>query len=229
MPSNKEHSKQQSILRSVSYFSALDANTFELVSRSAIRRTYNSGQHILIAGQQSSGLYVVESGWLKVQIMSSEGREQVLQTIGPGNSFNLINIFADEPNRANVETLEQTVVWMIPREVMLNLLDKNPDLAKLVIQDLAARVNHLIDVVEDLSLRTVESRLARLLLEHAGDQILVRKRWATQALMSTRLGTVPDVLNRALGKLAARGLIQVTRNQIKILDRTGLTDIAKIQ
>ncbi len=221
-------SKTQTILKSVSYFSTLDESSFELVSRSAIRRSYQPGQYILIAGEPSAGLFVIESGWLKVHIISTEGREQVLQTLGPGDSFSIINIFTGEPNRANVEALEETVIWLVPREAMLRLLDKNPDIAKLVIQDLAARVNHLINLVEDLSLRSVESRLAKLLLEHAGDEILERQRWATQALMSTRLGTVPDVLNRVLSKLAVEGLIQVTRNQIKILDRAGLTEIANI-
>ena len=229
MPLEKFFSKPQTILKSVSYFSTLDESTFEVVSRSAIRRSYQPGQYILLAGEPSAGLLVIESGWLKVHIISNEGREQVLQTLGPGDSFSIINIFTGEPNRANVEALEQTVIWLVPREAMLRLLDKNPDFSKLVIQDLAARVNHLINLVEDLSLRSVESRLAKLLLEHAGDEILERQRWATQALMSNRIGTVPDVLNRALNKLAAEGLIQVTRNQIKILNRAGLTEIANIQ
>lgn len=229
MPSNKELSKSQIILKSVSYFSDLDERSFEDVSHSAVRRIYQPGQFVLRMGEPSAGLFVVESGWLKVHIISSKGREQVLQTLGPGDNFSLVNIFSGEPNRANVEALEITVIWLVPREAMLRLLDTNPDLAQLVIQDLAARVNHLIDLVEDLSYRSVESRLARLLLEHAGDEILERKRWATQALMSTRLGTVPDVLNRAMSKFAAKGLIQVSRHQIKILDRPGLTEIAQIQ
>jgi len=76
--------------------------------------------------------------------------------------------------------------------------------------------------VEDLSLRTVEARLARFLLEQATGGVLRRQRWATQAEMAARLGTVPDELNRALRSLAEEGLIQVKRHQIQILDRQGL-------
>ena len=49
-----------------------------------------------------------------------------------------------------------------------------------------------------------------------------RRRWSTQAEMAARLGTVPDVLNRALRSLADEGLIQIQRQQIRILDREGL-------
>ena len=80
---------------------------------------------------------------------------------------------------------------------------------------------HLLDLVEDLSLRTIEARLARTLLERATAGTLHRHRWATQTEMAARLGTVPDVLSRALRKLADEGLVQVSRHQIQILDREG--------
>jgi len=82
--------------------------------------------------------------------------------------------------------------------------------------------------LEDLSLHTVEARLARLLLEQAGQGTVQRRRWATQTEMAARLGTVPDVLSRALRKLAADGLIRVARHQIEILDIAGLEEKAQL-
>jgi len=221
-------SKAQQILNSVSYFTELDKTTLDDIACTTIRRSYGSGQIVLTEGEPCFGLYIVESGWLKVVKISLEGREQVFQTLGPGDNFNLISVFTGDPNQASVEALEDAVVWAVPRDAMLRLLDKNPSLARLVIQELAGRVTHLIELVEDLSLRSVESRLARLLLEHARDEILPRRRWATQAEMAARLGTVPDVLNRALRKLAEQGLIKVARHQIQIIDREGLEKVAQI-
>jgi CRP/FNR family transcriptional regulator len=82
--------------------------------------------------------------------------------------------------------------------------------------------------VEDLSLRSVEARLARLLIQEATDGTLQRRRWDTQAAMAARLGTVNDVLNRALRRLAADGLISVERRQIRILDDERLADLAQL-
>ena len=62
-------------------------------------------------------------------------------------------------------------------------------------------------LVEDLSLCSVEVRLARLILQKAQGDALVRQPWATQAEMATRLGTVPDMVNRSLRKLAEAGVI----------------------
>jgi CRP-like cAMP-binding protein len=57
---------------------------------------------------------------------------------------------------------------------MLYLLDTHPHLVRIIIHDLAGRVTHLISLEEDLSLRTVETRLARLLLEEASEERVPR-------------------------------------------------------
>jgi len=98
-----------------------------------------------------------------------------------------------------------------------------------MVQKLAVRLQHLVSLVEDLSLRTVEERLSRLLLEHSEQGTLQRRRWATQTEMAARLGTVPDVLSRALRKLADEGLIRVARHQIEILDLKGLEERAMLE
>lgn len=215
-------------LKAVSYFSGLDASALAQVARAAIRRVYGPEQVVFIEGEPCSGLYIVERGWLKAVKIGLDGREQTLQTLGSGDVFNAISVFTDAPNQATVEALEETTLWLVPRNAMLRLLDENPSLAQLVIQDLAGRVQHLISLVEDLSLRSVEARLARLLLEHSEGEGVQRRRWATQSEMASRLGTVPDVLNRALRKLAEQGMIRVARHQIQILDKEGLKTAAQM-
>ena len=210
------------LLKSVSYFSELDEAALDLVAQSALRRRYEAGQVVLIEGEPCAGLYIVESGWLKVVKIGLDGREQVLQMLRAGEAFNAISVFTDAPNQATVSALEESLVWLIRREVLLKLIEEQPALSRQVIQDLAGRVIHLVRLVEDLSLRSVEARLARLLLEQAQGASVQRRRWATQAEMAARLGTVPDVVNRALRKLSEAGLIHVERHQIQILDQEGL-------
>ena len=94
--------------------------------------------------------------------------------------------------------------------------------AQMIIRNLANRVVHLMKLVEDLSLRSVAARLARLLLEHSAGSDGIRHSWSTQSEMAARLGTVPDVLGRALRCLADEDLIQLDRRHLKILDRDGL-------
>lgn len=216
------------LLRAVSYFAGLNAADQEAVAQAAIRRVYDAGQVILLEGEPCAGLYVVESGWLKVIKIGIDGREQVLQTLGPGDAFNAISVFTDAPNQATVIALETAQVWIVRRELLLRMVDEHPALARHLVKDLAGRVMHLVRMVEDLSLRPVEARLARLILEQAEGELIQRRRWATQAEMAARLGTVPDMINRALRKFATAGLIRVERQQIRILDRAQLRVIAQV-
>lgn len=74
----------------------------------------------------------------------------------------------------------------------------------------------------DLSLHSVEAQVTRMLLDESEDGVLTRKRWATQTELAARLGTVPDALSRALRISAEAGVIEMDRNEFRILDRQGL-------
>jgi CRP/FNR family transcriptional regulator len=96
-------------------------------------------------------------------------------------------------------------------------------------ENMAERFISLVALTADLSLRTVEARLAKMLLEQAENDVIPRQRWATQSELAAHLGTVPDVLSRILRELAKAGLVEIDKQQIRILDRAGLAERAMIQ
>jgi len=209
-------------LANVPYLAGIDPALIETIARQTKLQQYDAGQVVFLEGEQDVALYIVHAGWLKAVKTSTDGREQVLHFIGPGEVFNAIGVFVEAANPATVIALEPTTVWVIQQAVMLRLLDEYPVLGRVIIRRLAERVQQLITIVEDLSLRTIEARLARYLLAQSTAEQLQRPRWATQAELASRLGTVPDVLNRALRSLAKDNLIVVERHQIQILDDAGL-------
>jgi CRP/FNR family transcriptional regulator len=117
------------ILKSVSYFSALDSADLDLLAQSAIRLAYEARQVILSEGEPCAGLYIVESGWLKAVKIGTDGREQILQMLRAGEAFNAISVFTDAPNQASVSALETSVIWIIPRQTLPKLMDEYPALA----------------------------------------------------------------------------------------------------
>lgn len=165
---------------------------------------------------------------MKLVKYSGDGREQVLRYLGPGDAFNEIAMFLSRPNPATAIALEQVVLWQLHRTIIQPLMVAHPELLLQVMVGMADRIAYLAELVADLSFLTVEVRLARLLLDAAPDDALVRQVWLTQAEMAARLGTVPDVLNRALRTLSDAGLIRVDRRQITILDRGRLRQRAQL-
>jgi CRP/FNR family cyclic AMP-dependent transcriptional regulator len=213
-------------LGSLSFFEGLDEPTRHELAHNARWRDYAAGEVVVLEGEAQPGLYYLQEGWLKVVRVSPAGREQILRFLEPGDTFNEIGVFTDRPNPATVIALEPAGIWLIPRTALQHLLRQRPEFAEHVIAKLAERMFYLVSLVTDLSLRPVTGRLARLLLDGATGNVLHRPRWYTQVELASRLGTVPDVVQRALRAMESDGLIQVERHQIRILNRPALEELA---
>ena len=216
-------------LSSAPLFSELDADVMDVVKGAATLHRYAAGETVFLQGDPCAGLYIVQEGWLKGIITSPSGREQIIRLLGPGDVFNEIGLLTDGKNLVTVQALEDSTLWIIERETMLRLMNEHPRLCRAITRNLAERVLHLMRLVEDLSLRTVKSRMARILLENAVEGVINRRRWMTQTEMAARLGTVLDVVNRTLNTLADDGLICVERQRIQILDHKRLEELAILE
>ncbi len=213
-------------LRGLPFFKGLDQHRLTDLSRGAVWRVYAPGEVVFLEAETSPGLYYLASGWLKVVKTSLEGREQVLRFLGPGETFNEIGAFANRPNPATAIALEPAGVWLLGRAAILRLLREQPEVAQQLIEKMADYVIDLTNLVADLSLRPVTGRLARLLLDEASGEVLPRPRWRSQADLAARLGTVPDVVQRALRGLETEGAIEIHPREIRLRDRAALEKLA---
>lgn len=227
MPNQEtDRTRLMQALHQLPFFSKIDPAILQRFADHAIWQSYEPGAILFLEGDLAPGLYFVESGWVKVVAMSVDGREQILHFITAGEVIGGMTAFMSQPIPATAITLEKTIVWLLPRDVVRQALIDEPLLAVRVIEFMAERINALVMLVTDLSLRSVVARLARQLLEQATDDVVQRQRWATQTEMAARLGAAPDVVNRSLRTLVDEGLIELSRQQIRILDRKGLEEKA---
>ncbi|OGO22777.1 MAG: hypothetical protein A2Z28_01060, partial [Chloroflexi bacterium RBG_16_51_9] len=205
-------------LGSVPYFSSLSKEEIGRIAKETLERTFGRGEVLFLEGEPCQGLYVVKTGRVRIFKSSPEGREQVLLTAGAGTTFNEVPVFGGGENPASASALEATTVYIIPEETMLSLLDGCPA-ARTIIKLFAGRLRHLTGVVEDLSFRSVVSRLARLLLDLAvaqeGSAPVPR---LTQEEMATMVGSVRDVVGRALRTLEKAGAIKLEGQRLLVID-----------
>jgi len=213
-------------LKESSFFGSLPGSALVFLGTHATHSQYQTGETIFWEGESSKGLYWLYSGTLKAVKNSISGREQILHLIKESQTFNEVGAFTTLPNPASVVALAPSQVWHIPGSAIRKLIQEDPGFAELIIEVLALRLRQSATLVEDLSLRPVVNRLARLILEEAEGDTLFRPTWYTQNELAARLGTVADVIQRALSRLEEDKLIQVERQQIQILDRDGLENQA---
>ena len=213
-------------LRGSPLFVSLSAESLALLGTQAKQTHYQAGATIFWEGEPSQGLYWLQSGTLKAVKYSTSGREQILHLIKPGQSFNEVGAFTTLPNPASVVALEPILLRHIPGNAIRQLIKQDSTFAQSVIDVLSNRLRHSATLVEDLSLRPVINRLSRLILDEADGDTLLRPSWYTQNELAARLGTVADVIHRSLRKLEVDNIIEVERQQIRIINRDELEKLS---
>lgn len=200
----------------------------QTLSELSARHTYEAGAIIFGEGEPVAGLFLIEVGSVKVCRFSKEGREHTLRVFQPGETFNEVPVLDGGPNAATAIAFTDAVVWRIPRTDLQAVALRYPALAWILLESIARRTRYLVGLVQDLSARHVKSRLARLLLEQAQGADAQPAPLLTQEEMASRLGTVREVVGRALRHLAASGIIQFERHRIVILDAERLAEEAEL-
>lgn len=208
-------------LRAIPFFAALDERTLADVARQIQPCTYRPGEYILFEGEQPPGLFFVIRGRVRLSRTAPDGREQVLAMIGSGENFNMVPLFDERPNPTTARAMSPVHCLLLPRDALLALLRKHPDLALAALRELAGQLRELVILVEDLAFRSVRERLARQLLQEASEGTAE----LTHQELAERTGTVREIAGRALRQLAQEGLVRLERGRVIVLDRAGLARI----
>ena len=213
-------------LKSVPYFSGLSPAELEAISQRTFEKTAERGEVIALEGEPAEALFFVVSGAVKVFKTSAEGKEQILNIVRPEESFNDVPIFDNAPNPTSAEAMGPVVLYGLRKGTFEVILQEHPQVALNIIKVLAERVRQLMSLVEDLSFKHVIGRVAKILLEHAGDGAGPRPR-LTQQEMAAMAGTAREVVARSLKALEEEGTIRLDRHRIVITDREALKEMAE--
>lgn len=226
--SPSQHVVVVDLLRHVPYFQGQTDEVLDALAAAAIRSTFRAGATIFVQGEPSQGLFVIESGEVKIGRLSKEGREHILHVLRLGETFNDVAALDGGVNPATATARTEAVVWCICRPHLKHIAAQHPALAWALIESIARRARYLVGLVEDLGMRNVRGRLANLLLTEArAHEAGAVPRMLTQEEIASRLGTVREVVGRVLRGLATEGIIAFDRHRIVILDADRLAEAAE--
>ncbi len=196
---------------------ALDDDELRVLSAHAIEQTYQKNAVIVNEGDQSNTIFVILSGRVKVFLRNSDGREMVINVLGPREYFGELVI--DEGARsASIATLETSRFMIVTKADFKALVLSDPDFALKLINRLMQRVRVLTDNVRSLALLDVYGRVARLLLElateHEGRLVVSEK--LTQQDIAERVGASREMISRIFKDLVTGGYISMEHKHITI-------------
>ena len=194
-------------------------------------RNLEAGATLFEEGQACQALHLLLAGDVKMHKLSAEGKEQVIRRLKPGQIFGAAPLFTPQGTYpATAVALQPSVVLFVPKAELIRFLKQEPDRFLKVLAFVSQHLQEMMRLAETVSLDKVPKRLAGLLLALAKEQggpkagqILRLQR--SQAEMAAELGTVREVLGRALHQFQKQGLLLVNGRKIVLQNIEGLGDV----
>lgn len=199
-------------LRTIPLFAAVPDDALSAIADLLIERRVPKNQTIVEEGLSGDYMYVIREGHVKVTKLSGDGREKILELLGPGDFFGEMSLLDDAPRSASVKSLTETHILALSRPDFLKELRRNPDLGMAVIQELTRRVRQMDEQASSLSFQRVRERTQGLLVRLAKDDVSQNGRRVTPPLthqqIADMIGTSRETVTRIVKRLKDQGWLE---------------------
>lgn len=211
-------------VRAITYFASLTDEEARRFAPELVVRQFGSREFVVVEDEPNFGFYLLRRGKARIFRTAADGREQTFRLAGPGDTFGEVPIFDGAPNPATVETLEPSEVIVVPAESLVRIIRSHPEVAIALLRHFARRLRSFTELIEQISLQTVQGRLARYLYQLAREEGartangIVVPRAITQQDLASLVGSVREVVSRTLRVMEEDGIVEVRRKDILIRD-----------
>jgi len=221
-------SSRATALRKVPLLADLSERELKFLAERAVPRQFDAGKVVFSEGEPCEGLFIIESGAIKVFKVSADGREQVLTIEGPGGTVAELPVFDGGDYPASAAALSKSSLLLVSTRDFQALCLEHPKVALKMLKVMATRLRKLVGIIEELSFTTVRHRLAVLLLRLAerkgkptarGVELTLR---ASNQELAAHVGTVRELVSRNLSRLQAAGIIKLDGKKVVIPDLEAL-------
>ena len=204
--------------------SLLDPSVRSRLARLPVTRLA-PGTVLFRPGAEAGGFVLVHEGRVGVYLTGRTGRDILLYTVERGQTCiqTTLGLLGGEAYTGEGIAETQVAISVLPRGDFLALMDQSADFRTFVFRSFASRLNDVTRLLEQVAFVKVEQRLARLLLERADAQGLVR---LTHQALATAIGSAREVVSRRLEALRMRGLVELDRGAIRLSDVPALQALA---
>jgi CRP/FNR family transcriptional regulator len=184
-----------------------------------------AGTRIYEPGQTPESYLLLLDGVVRVQQISSSGRELVLYRVAAGESCALTTACLIGDENYHAEAIAETDIRAaaIPRSTFDELLARSPEFRRFVFSAFSTRLTNLFRIIEEVAFARLDIRLASKLLELAHGTGNVA---ATQQQLAAELGSAREVISRTLAEFQRRGWVAVSRGSIQLADPKALEGLA---
>lgn len=212
----------------VPLFNHLSGEDQEQIDRLVSHRHFHKGETIWQPGNDPL-LIIVARGTLKVYMISSSGREQLLRILNPGDYEGVNTLLGAMAQDIFIDSITDTEVCLLRKKDFTALLSRTPQLALKLLELYAQRMADTENQTRFLTMENVETRLATY-LQALSLQVSPSSHLTLPMKMkdlASYLGTTPETLSRKLHNLENKGIISRKGRKLRILSPSALTELAE--
>ncbi len=225
MDCNCQQKHEKTCIEIVPIFSSLSHEEMMEVAGITTEKTFEKGEMIYTAGDKRKRLYVIHKGKVKVTRITESGKEQMIRILGPGEFLGELSLFSVDPLTDNSQAIEKVNVCVIDGQHIKELMIKHPSISFKVMEELSKRLAKAENLIENISLRGAEKRLADMLVSLGDDKGKVVLK-TSKGDLASHLGMSQETLSRKLSHFQDLGLIKLSgQRQILLLDIQGLKNL----
>ncbi len=215
------------MLRCCQLFAGLSAEDLAAIAAFSVRRSLAKDEYLFRQGAPSEGFYIVQQGAINVHRVNAAGKEQVIHVFRTGDSLAEAALASPTGYPADARAVESSTVLLIPKIPVLALIGRRPDLAMRMLGSMSSHLRVLVGMLDDLTLKDVETRLVNWLVKHHPDRGGPIALPGTKRVLAAELGTSSETLSRTLAKLRDLHLITVSPKTITVRDPSALAAILR--
>ena len=219
------------IIRQFNSLRALSKEELKMVSNSKISMKISKGEALFQEGQKLDGVYCVREGVSKLAKLSTNGKDQIVKLATKGEVMGQRSVISEEFTNLSAIAISDMEVCFIPKEIISNTLNTNPNFALEVLRHMAHDLKEADDVIVNMSQKTVKQRLAEAFLylkknfgeDKEGFLILTLSRED----YANVVGTATESCIRIISEFKKKGLIKTSGKKIGIKEERKLLDLVE--
>lgn len=204
------------MLEKINLFAQIPADCLAQLEQVSSLRKYSKNSILLMEGDENSQLFVIQSGQVCVYTDDEDGRQLVLNYMGPGEYFGELSLIDNRPRSASVSVIEDSTLMSISRENFRAFMREHPQLYEPMMVELVNRIRELTGNVKDMALLDVYGRVAHT-LERLCNSAADKSPKLTHQDIANMVGASREMVSRVMKELVMGGYIEVQQKHIRIL------------
>src|SRR5699024_4737747 len=219
----RRHEVDETLARA-GIFQGVEPAAAEALAQTLENVEFPRGHVIFNEGEPGDRLYILKAGKVKLGRKSVDGRENLLQIMGPSDMFGELSIFDPGPRTSTATTVTEVSAVTMDRPALRQWISTRPEIAEQLLRVVARRLRRTNNMVAELIFTDVPGRVARALLQLAhcfGSQeagLLRVTHDLTQEEIAQYVGASRETVNKALADFAQRGWLRLEGKSVLILD-----------